>query len=449
MRGRAVLLITAMTAALMVASGVALAATIDCANVGNQCVGTNYNDTMTGTAGFDDMRGRGGGDTILAYGGADKLLGGKGNDPDVSAGPGNDSVEGQEGDDFLSGGNGNDIYVFRAGWGADRIPAGGEDAGMGTDTLEFRPSLVGELVDPFAEPLDVDLDPNTERDEVFTLFSDAGKQTLNFPDAVEIENVTGGKARDVIRGNNLSNSLSGNDGNDTLAGRDNDDALSGGLGADDLTGGMGIDKLDGGNGIDSDAYLFQNGWGDDEITHDAAGIDRLSFGQLDSPVTVDLAVSDTGVEVTSGVAPDPVNTVGWQSTGPSKIDIENVIGGTADDLLRGNDLANTLYGQSGADEMYGEGDADEMYGRVGNDTMFGGPGVDKVNGDHPDFPTETGDDTIDVADGNSIGDTVDCGPDATLSGDTVYVDAIRGPTGEITRIDTTTNCETVNEVLIN
>ena len=36
-----------------------------------------------------------------------------------------------------------------------------------------------------------------------------------------------------------------------------------------------------------------------------------------------------------------------------------------------------------------------------------------------------------------------------VSGDTVYVDAIRGPTGEITRIDSTTNCETVNEVLIN
>ena len=72
-----------------------------------------------------------------------------------------------------------------------------------------------------------------------------------------------------------------------------------------------------------------------------------------------------------------------------------------------------------------------------------------VYGDSPDPSTATGDDAIDVADGDA-GDTVDCGPNATLSGDKVEVDAEQNPsTGEITRIDTATNCETVNEVLIN
>ena len=58
------------------------------------------------------------------------------------------------------------------------------------------------------------------------------------------------------------------------------------------------------------------------------------------------------------------------------------------------------------------------------------------------------DDTIDVADGDR-GDTVDCGPDTTVGEDTVEVDAERDPTGAIVRIDTATDCETVNEVLIN
>ncbi len=90
-----------------------------------------------------------------------------------------------------------------------------------------------------------------------------------------------------------------------------------------------------------------------------------------------------------------------------------------------------------------------MYGRDGNDEMYRGPGIDKVYGDRPDFPAETGDESIEVADGDA-GDIVDCGPNATLRGDRVEVDAEQEPsTGEITRVDTATNCETVNEVLVN
>ena len=56
MRRQAALLTTTMAIALMVASGVALAAEITCPNsIGNQCIGTNEADTMRGTNQDDDM----------------------------------------------------------------------------------------------------------------------------------------------------------------------------------------------------------------------------------------------------------------------------------------------------------------------------------------------------------------------------------------------------------
>ena len=56
MRRQAALLTTTMAIALMVASGVALAAEITCHNsIGNRCIGTNEADTMRGTNQDDDM----------------------------------------------------------------------------------------------------------------------------------------------------------------------------------------------------------------------------------------------------------------------------------------------------------------------------------------------------------------------------------------------------------
>jgi Ca2+-binding RTX toxin-like protein len=379
-----------MAVALVVATGVALAAEIDC--TGGPCAGTNRADTMTGTPGVDDMNGRRGADTMLARGAADTLLGAGGND-DIRAGAGSDSVEGAAGDDSLGGEFGDDTYHFSivgAGWGDDVIPAEGEGALMGTDTLDFS-SL------DITENLVVNLRSSAVNDEVYWT---EGPDTLNFADGtVEIENVKGGDARDLISGDELPNQLVGNGGDDELSGRGNEDDLSGGHGQDAMDGGAGNDELDGGN--DNDVYLFGNAWGKDSITDkdnftgNAAlgGTDRLFFGMLTSPVDVDLEASETSVEVSSGADPN-LNTVDWL---PSTAAIEHVVGGTVDDVLHGNSLANTLHGQGGDDEMYGEGDADTMYGRDGNDEMFGGPGFDVVYGDHPDFPAETGDDTIDVA----------------------------------------------------
>ena len=171
MRERAALLITTMAVAMLVASGVALAADITCPNIGNLCIGTNKADTMTGTNQDDVMKGRGGGDTMQARGSGDRLFGGGGND-EVSAGSGDDSLIGDSlagdslgggaGDDSLSGEYGDDTYFFSDGWGADRIAEDGEGAGMGTDTLDFS---------SLPKPLDINLVSNPDRDEVFSVLS--------------------------------------------------------------------------------------------------------------------------------------------------------------------------------------------------------------------------------------------------------------------------------------
>jgi Ca2+-binding RTX toxin-like protein len=208
----------------------------------------------------------------------------------------------------------------------------------------------------------------------------------------------------------------------------------GGLGADNFKGGVGDDALNGGGEVidGDDLYIFEVGWGNDSIT-DPAGTDRLFFGDLPatSPVTVDLA---------AGTATDGTNTVTWSPHVIENI-IENATGGIAGDIIHGNASDNTLNGQGGNDTMYGREGNDTMYGRDGNDKMFGGSGLDTVYGDHPNFSTETGDDTIDVADGvEDPGDTVDCGP----GDDTVYAD--EDPSGNMALVDQVNldTCEHVN-----
>jgi Ca2+-binding RTX toxin-like protein len=109
---RVTLMLAAMTLALLLASGVALAVTK---------IGTNGPDILRGTNGEDNLLGKAGKDVIPGLGGEDNLLGGRGNDA-VGGGRGSDNVLGEGGNDYLqdgpfnessednlSGGGGNDV----------------------------------------------------------------------------------------------------------------------------------------------------------------------------------------------------------------------------------------------------------------------------------------------------------------------------------------------------
>ena len=121
----------AIVVALVMTSGVAVAAAISCPNRnGNLCVGTRDADAMTGRDRSDDIRARAGGDSVKALGGRDLLRGGPGGDrllgasgsDRLSGGGDIDVLEGGAGDDSLAGGDADDRYNYlREGWGHDTI----------------------------------------------------------------------------------------------------------------------------------------------------------------------------------------------------------------------------------------------------------------------------------------------------------------------------------------
>ena len=104
--------------------------------------------------------------------------------------------------------------------------------------------------------------------------------------------------------------------------------------------------------------------------------------------------------------------------------IENAIGGGGDDLIRGNEVANTLEGRDGNDTIYGMGGDDRILGGNGDDTLYGGDGDDTIygQGGNDTLYGDAGNDTLYGQDGN---DTLYGGAgDDTLFGgagnDTLY-----------------------------
>ena len=103
---RTLLLLATTALALLVASGVALAATINC--TGGSCVGTQSRDTLFGSPRVDNEFGLGGGDLMYGYESADQMSGDFGGDR-MYGGLAADTVNGDGGSDLVYGGPGNDV----------------------------------------------------------------------------------------------------------------------------------------------------------------------------------------------------------------------------------------------------------------------------------------------------------------------------------------------------
>ena len=110
---RAILLLTVMATALLMASGVALAlegltkTCKDGSTSASPCYGGLYDDTITGTSSADYINGQNGNDTVYALDGADNVHGSLDKDTLWGQG-GNDKLYGENGDDKLYGGPGDD-----------------------------------------------------------------------------------------------------------------------------------------------------------------------------------------------------------------------------------------------------------------------------------------------------------------------------------------------------
>ena len=165
-----------------------------------------------------------------------------------------------------------------------------------------------------------------------------------------IENVQGGSGDDVLFGDGQANELRGLGGNDILRGGGGNDVLDGGAGAADLA----------------------------DYADKAAQVSVTLNGATNAVVTV------------GGVAEDTIRN------------IENVQGGSGDDVLFGDGLANELRGLGGLDILRGGG---------GNDVLDGGAGI----GDWADY----------IDKGAAVSVTLNGATDATVMVGGVAEDTIR------------------------
>ena len=270
-----------------------------------------------------------------------------------------------------------------------------------------------------------------------------------------VENVVGGSGNDVLDASKSTLSthiLVGMVGNDTLIGSNLADTLWGGVGDDILQGGGGVDVLNGGDGNDT----MQGGTGNDTIdggglncqiipaTQPSApnapvpattscttaasakstvvgvnpGVNTLDYSDRSVTVTVDLTNLGASASVTGATGEKDV--VAFASGTVAPYSVQYLRGGSGNDTLTGDGLANIIWGGGGDDIIAGGGGNDAIYGEGGNDTIHGdsattlpagqvagddfisgGPGTNTLFGD-------AGNDLIDNTAGTAQG-SIDCG----------------------------------------
>ncbi len=377
----------------------------------------NTNLTAMGGAesGADTLYGEAGDDTIYGGLGDDSLYGGDGNDT-IYGGEGNDYIEGNAGINVLQGNDGNDVFVVHE--GNDTITGG-----SGIDTASYYYAASGVTVDI---------------SNISSAQTTGGGGSDRFT-AIDIENLSGSNNyADTLTGNSLDNLIHGYGGddvvyggvgNDTVYGDDGNDTLYGGNDADTIYGGNGADKIYGDSGNDSafggsgNDTFYATALADGVDFYDGGGdTDTVDYSTANGKITVTLADSVNAMVTIAGGDNDTI------------VNIENFIGGSADDTitgdandnsLTGNAGADTIKGGDGADRLYGSAGADVLYGEVGNDTLDGGDDNDTLMGG-------AGNDTIIGGNGS---DWLDYSLDGILQGastnlgeivNSQYISALRG-----------------------
>ena len=215
-----------------------------------------------------------------------------GGDDQIFAGPGDDLVSGGGGADFIDGGEGEDTAFYN--WS----PAGVQ-VDLGVNNTRAFPATGGDAEGDYFE---------------------------------NIENLSGSKFDDFLKGNSGNNRLYGGKGNDSLVGRDGDDILigdegddfmSGGKGADHLIPGPGLDRLDGGEGVDT--YYFSSSSGHNLIEDTGSSPNRLVFDHTIPFGQICLNLAEENLEIGITGEGTRILLVGWaripENTAPWELEI--------------------------------------------------------------------------------------------------------------------------------
>jgi Ca2+-binding RTX toxin-like protein len=277
----------------------------------------------------------------------ENLIGGAGND-DITGDDGNNRIDGGAGNDVIHGGNGNDTLI--GGLGVDSIYGdGGDDTLVGT--YEYNP-FGFDLMDggdgndtadfsSFQTPVAIDLSSSAPM--VWT--TDSSGTWREIAKLVSIENLVGGAGNDSLVGDDGGNRIIGGAGNDTIVGGNGNDILTGGFASRaDATGFDGDDVIYGEGGDDLITVL----WGNDTV-HGGDGNDTLAFTDVAANLTLDLAAGHT-TYIDGGPTRDASGNVVGGFAGQYTVTwdgIENLTGGTGNDVLTGDSNNNTLDGGAG------------------------------------------------------------------------------------------------------
>jgi len=420
-------------------------------------------ENINGSPGNDTLSGDNTQNVILGGAGDDTIAGDAGNDCELGQ-AGNDTFDENEGTSLAQGGSGTDN-------GAD-LMLGGEGA---DDTVNYQSRTTA--IDVFLEPLPqnflgfiaetqpafpfafegfcgdpftgiIDRAPARQAQGgltgTFVIGMDGadlnGNGQANDPvdenDCVfsDTENAVTGSGNDTIDanfvGNRADNEFTGNGGNDLEVGGAGNDTFHEG------TAPSGADVMDGGTGSDLCDYSGRTGnltvSLDNTANDGEAGEGDNCGGVAPGNIAIGLQITfSEAIGFTQAIVPIP-------GEGPesSPENVENVNGGSGNDVLAGSDQGNVLNGNAGNDVLSGQGSSDTLSGGDGDDVLSGGAGNDALSGGN-------GTDTVDEsgAGGAGVGVVINLST-GQLSGDgndtlsglenasgTSFHDSIRGDAG--------------------
>ncbi len=434
-------------------------------------IGSNGNDTLNGSNGVDTILGAApvgtgngvvetpaGTDTINGRGGADTIVGG--DRGAVNGGDGNDNlvggrstatgsktvIHGDAGDDTIVSNIGNDEMFGDAGSNTLAYASVNQN-GLSIVNRGTGLGVLVQLPEPGATGTGGTINGQEKdliHDDIHTLIGSNGTDYLigsNGPDTIvgAAPVGTGNGVVDTPAGTDL---ILGRGGADTLVGGDRG-YVGGGAGADSIVGGRSaasgdLTTIHG----DDDNDTIVSGLGNDEIFGDA-GSNTLAYASVQQQ---GLDIVDRGTSGVTATLPNPGQTAtGGKTGGPEKdiihSDIGTLVGGNGNDVLFGNDLANTIAGvapagtagvkpgPAGNDALIGAGGVDLLLGAEGNDLLAGGADNDTLvgAGGNDALNGQAGSDVFNSGDGNDMNyardgalDTIICG----LGTDSLSADAI-------------------------
>ncbi|WP_165940326.1 calcium-binding protein [Rhizobium laguerreae] len=296
------------------------------------------------------------------------LRGTAGNDT-LTGTSGNDTFIGGTGDDRFNSGAGSDVYIYAKGDGNDYID---DESGSTTETdvLHLTNLNVSDVsfarVGVHSVMTVIETGQTVTLDEQFYNTAYWGLERIEFADGTVWDRAQS-QAASWIRGTVAGETLAGTTGNDTLSGGGGNDTINGVAGNDTLYGDPGNDTLNGGDG--NDAHF--GGAGDDLLIGNL-GVDTFDGG--DGNDTLDFSYYTTAshtIDLAAGLV-----TFSDASPAEQIVSIENVVGGSGVNDIRGSLADNKLDGGAGNDVISGNDGNDILIGGSGDDTLTGGSGND-------------------------------------------------------------------------